>query len=518
MSRFDQSLAPTLVIFASLMLACPPPQHREAAAAERAPAPAARRAASNRAEEPMAPRKLYTAGTRHLLFQVFTATSNPEIPGQGDRAFTPPKRADLLAMTRTLVDRIGATGDARNKLGIALGPLAFDHTDEETVQLIRDGFAIAEQLDVAVAFHIDDSMYWASRTRLWENPANVEWLDWKGTPNKGRRMDWGPKPTRLKPQMCFNSPEIVKLVEERASLIGREVAKGVAALRAAGRPELYAGVIAGWETQIGRDLATDRYLGYCGLTNKGFSAANPPADLDRERTRLVAEFIDLWARSLQGAGVPKDSIYAHIAFTVQGLEDESRMKRASWEEQVHFATPDVVFGSSYRPGFSTYPAPGTFTSIYSELEKRGTPPWASAEGTNIVPNGAPGEPTMETYLGRHFNHGAALVNVFSWGIGGASQKDNMFRRVTESNEAIEAYRKFLRGGALVEDPARPLSMPEFRAKIERIQRELPPWVQRTRDQNAAQAIMKRLDAQVRKGDLQGANRVADEVLELIESK
>jgi hypothetical protein len=51
---------------------------------------------------------------------------------------------------------------------------------------------------------------------------------------------------------------------------------------------------------------------------------------------------------------------------------------------------------------------------------------------------------METYLARSFNHGATLVTLFSWGIGGPSMKNtNPFRIVTEGPDALSAYRKFL---------------------------------------------------------------------------
>ena len=172
--------------------------------------------------------------------------------------------------------------------------------------------------------------------------------------------------------------------------------------------------MAGWETQLGRDFTTGKYLGFCGLANKGFSLNRPPKDIDYQRTRLVKEFIDLWALELIRGGVPEEKLYSHIVFTIQGLDDEKRVARASYEEKVHFSTPDVAFGDVYRPGFSTYPTPGTFVGIYEQLQANGNPPWASAEGTNIIPNGAPGERSMETYLGRMFNHGAVLVNIFSW--------------------------------------------------------------------------------------------------------
>ena len=52
----------------------------------------------------------------------------------------------------------------------------------------------------------------------------------------------------------------------------------------------------------------------------------------------------------------------------------------------------------------------------------------------------PGEPTMETYLGRMFNHGAVMVNVFSWGIGGEAMRNNFFRQATENPEALAPMR------------------------------------------------------------------------------
>jgi hypothetical protein len=42
----------------------------------------------------------------------------------------------------------------------------------------------------------------------------------------------------------------------------------------------------------------------------------------------------------------------------------------------------------------------------------------------------PGEPDMETYLGRMFDRGAVMVSVFSWDIGGEAMRNNFFRRAT----------------------------------------------------------------------------------------
>ena len=66
------------------------------------------------------------------------------------------------------------------------------------------------------------------------------------------------------------------------------------------------------------------------------------------------------------------------------------------------------------------------------------------------PPECPAKPNMETYLGRMFNHGAVMVNIFSWGIGGEAMRNNFFRRATENPEALAAYAKFLRRETLVE--------------------------------------------------------------------
>ena len=132
---------------------------------------------------------------------------------------------------------------------------------------------------------------------------------------------------------------------------------------------------------------------------------------------------------------------------------------------------------------------------------------------------------METYLGRMFNRGAVLVNIFSWGMGGeALRGKNMFRIVTESTEAIAAYRKFLDGRRLIEDPQSPLSMTAFQTGLEELRRKkriidqkLPRWAEATRKINQAEAMMKRLDKFIAEGNFLEANRTADEILGVIES-
>ena len=226
--------------------------------------------------------------------------------------------------------------------------------------------------------------------------------------------------------------------------------------------------------------------------------------------QVVKEFMELWANSLHAGGVPREKIFCHIAFTDQGLRKADA--KESYAVKVDFALPEVAFSSAYRPGFSTYPEGATFQAIYAVLAKHGSPGWISAEGTNVSPTSMPGEPTMETYLGRMFNHGAVMVNVFSWGIGGEAMRDNFFRRATENPEALAAYATFLRHTALVETAPTGFSSEAFQDKMRRIQKELPDWVQGSGKQAQAMPLTEKLQAFIKNKHWQEADKVADELL------
>jgi hypothetical protein len=447
--------------------------------------------------------------TKYVNFQLMTGLHGYAGPQPKPGRFALSK-TQLEEFVRDVVKAIGMTGDARHKLGFTVGPLCFDMPDEETSQFIHDSFAVARENDVAVAFHIDDSISWGERKDLLSNPDNIETADWKQKPNAGRRADWGPKPTKFPPQMCFNSLEIQAAVKARASLIGAEVKKELEALKASRKEHLFAGIIAGWETMIGRDFETDRPLGYRALSHRGFSESNPPKDPDLERVKVVKEFIDLWAKSLHAAGIPTEKIFCHIAFTSQGLDPKEKAQTTS-----HFSPPEVAFSSAYRPGFSTYPEGSTFKNIYAVLAEHGSPGWISGEGTNVSPTGMPGEPNMETYLGRMFNHGAVMTNIFSWGIGGESKRDNFFRKATESTEALAAYAKFLRHETLVETASTGFSASGLQDKMHRIQKDLPDWVKKSGQQARVMPLMQKLDTLIKDKKWQEADKVADEILALM---
>ena len=252
--------------------------------------------------------------TRYLAFQIFTgAFDSAEM-----RQSLPPPPDSLRKTVEGIRGRVYVAAAPGRRLGFIPGPLAFDNPDEQVRQLVAASFDIALQTDMAVGLHIDDSMFWG-RLKSLNSPGNLEWLDWSGKAGTGRRLDWSSKPLKILPQLCLNSEGVRQEVKKRAALIGDEVRKGLKKLHDAGKDDLFIGLIAGWETQIGKDFDTGRPLGYHALANEGFSAAHPPADFERARRGLVREFVAFWAESLVKAAVPKDKIYSHIAFTSEPM-------------------------------------------------------------------------------------------------------------------------------------------------------------------------------------------------------
>jgi len=250
--------------------------------------------------------------TRYLAFQIFTYFSpDPKVASlmsSGSKEPLVPGTAALRAYVEDIKQRIGTVGDRRTRLAVMLGPLCFAQSDDEVTRFVERAFDLALETDVAVGFHIDDSIFWLRRQDLWSDPKNVEVMDWEGTPCTGRRLDWGRKPTVAPPQMCFNSPVIRREVQQRAALLGKAIQAGVSRLHQLNKPELFAGVIAGWETMIGQDFETGKYLGYRALLNRGFSREHPPRDLDLERQDVVREFIELWSDGLAGAGIGRGGV------------------------------------------------------------------------------------------------------------------------------------------------------------------------------------------------------------------
>ena len=217
------------------------------------------------------------AGPRFLLFQS-GRTMAPSLAGMPGsfRVFT---KAEMDEPVDEIIASIGELGNGTTRqLGIAFGPLSFDMTDAQLRMAIGNAFAIAERKNVAVAFHIDDLMFWYNRADLWSNRNNVEWSDWNGTVVPHRIIGWvlDGRPV-LAPPMCYNSPAIKAEAERLArEVIGAEIRRGLEHLYGIGKPYLFAGVIAGWETRLQDELAATSILWLLCFEESRLQRGEPP--------------------------------------------------------------------------------------------------------------------------------------------------------------------------------------------------------------------------------------------------
>src|SRR5882724_8490676 len=116
-----------------------------------------------------------------------------------------------------------------------------------------------------------------------------------------------------------------------------------------------------------QDGAPKVRLGYCALTNAGYSAVNPPADLSRAIAEVNRTFVASWARGLAGAGLPSDRLYTHVAASA-GYEGAPALDFTN-------APLRVAFNDVSRPGFTTYPwerLRDGFDPVYQELATHGS--------------------------------------------------------------------------------------------------------------------------------------------------
>jgi len=390
---------------------------------------------------------------QYLLFQIFIGSPDFR-SGVYHRAMS---KEDILRVARHIADTVRtARSDPNRILGFAVGPIAMDQGQDDARSVIRDAFDVALETDMAVALHLDDYMFWTQAR--WPDgrllravQGTAEWRDWSGAPAGGLEISWLPN-VKLAPQMCYESPEVRNFASYwTRDVIGGEVKKQFDRLVAAGKSQLFAGIIVGWESNLA--------YGYCSLSHLGYSSQRQPADFDREREHVLQRHIERWAKGIYDSGIPRDLIFTHIGPIPRRDYEKmsamlSRARIREMPQSTAFRAFWTAFNSYSNGGFSAYPEEGRFEDIYEAVQAQNSRKWAMAEGTNTVlgPGTLPGVEARsslnwETYLGRSFNHGATIVNIF----GGFQGYSGEFTRSTESEDAITAYRKFLRGDSLVED-------------------------------------------------------------------
>lgn len=387
---------------------------------------------------------------------------------------------------KSLAAKLGTTGDGKTRQ-LAFGvSLPFFVSDEaQTVRAIGESFEIARLTNVAVHFNFDDHIRWDGRPDLWNwydptkpgyNPANkinVEWYDWDGTPNKRRYLTPVGVPAPA-PHMCYNSPAILKEVQRIANLvIGPTFRKEISELKQEKREYLFAGITVGAELNfddyskiprlssipsnldpmhrqfmkmlmlasimMDEDKAPHSRVGYCSLTNAGYSKANPPPDFNAALATVDRKFIEFWDEQFVDNGISCSRLYTHVA--ASALQDSNNN-----------APIGIAFNPYARPGWSTYPIgilEDGFQPLYAALAGHGSPAWGGVEANATFGNpNASAKIGWEEYLAWHYNHGAKLVGI---NIGASDQSlTSSLSNAAFGREATAAYIKFLRGQPLSE--------------------------------------------------------------------
>jgi hypothetical protein len=388
--------------------------------------------------------------TQYLAFQLFVSSSTePTGDNKGLSGFiSPAKMEDFFSAVHS---EVGTSAGACRKPAIMIGPIALDFSNADITNLIDQSFELAKRFDIAVGFHIDEGKFWANRPDLWKNPDNVEWIDWKRTPNTSSYVPW--VAARLAPLMCFNAPLLKIAVNDFMSNIATAIKSNLNQLVHSKKEYLYAGTIVGWEPGIYPDRDTKMVSGYHALSNKGFGAGNLPVDTDQERVKILHEYMEWMSEPFGALGLPINKTYSHTVFLPRNYYDSlvsinPDFGKRSYAEVNNFSLPEVALGNGYTPGFSTYPLTGVLEEIHDLVNNSR---WASAEGTDIIPE-MPPVPSgygMESYLARHYNYGCRLVTIFAFHLRGDPFTEAL-NDISEGPKAIAAYKKFLSGVRLIE--------------------------------------------------------------------
>ncbi len=403
---------------------------------------------------------------QYLIFNIGELGTYPQLPIQPDQIYAT-INMDIANTIRPLGSQ---TGDGKHELGFMVilpvwvwnAGLGQGHREADII--INEAFQVAKDRNMAVYFALDTN--YGETPNIWNwfdpkqygydpaNVKNVEWTDWSGTPTKARYSEQG-SGAKLPPVMCYNSKEVVSESDYiAADVIAPPILKGIADLRSIGKEGLFAGITVGMEPSLDdysvidqldpaiakhmdQDGAQKVRLGYCALTNAGYSQSNPPADYPAALAAINQAYTTLWAKDLVDAGISKDKLYTHVPADADAL-------------QVRYtnAPIGIAFNEYSRPGFTTYaagPIADNFDSLYGVLSQHGARHWGATETSPTSVTGKPLNP--ETFLAWHFNHGANLmvINTADTTTGGQAIGKDIW-----SSASVAAYKKFLSGDSLQE--------------------------------------------------------------------
>jgi len=412
----------------------------------------------------MPTRVIDVGSTQYLLFQEFTGGND----GTGvfhqitsDQAQLKSFFEDYISKIQNKLQTSALSAGINRKYGFSIGPLTLDQSDQELSATINTAFDVAIEKNVAVAFHFDVTHFWKNAknpdgTRLSDGTGihdNREWKDWNKTIADKDMWD---NEKGIMPSMCFECDQVKVLVDHIArNVIAPAIKAGIDRLHSSGKQDLFAGVIIGWEA------GSNNPLGRHSLTLKGYNSAVSLAVLHKAQQQILHDYLERWAKLMADNGIPREKLYTHTTnfsqfdmdYAFSGVKDHlGERGYFDWlltnlgNGTDSFWEP---FNDYSNAGFSIYvnsSQEGIFEAIYAEAAKH-SGSWAESEGTNTTIEGKPSEINWETYLGKIFNHGGTLANIFGGFLGAHSGGYGMS---TESQEAVAAYQKFLRGENLIE--------------------------------------------------------------------
>ena len=407
--------------------------------------------------------------TQYLIFNA-GEYGDPSVPKSAAAVYADAVYKDVDTKVADFLSRIGTAGDGTHKLGfMIILPVWYWNSglggdDGQADAVIGKMFDLAATRNIAVYFTIDTNYGETANIYNWWDPSqpgynpanksNVEWTDWDGTPTKVRYNLQG-SGAKLPPVMCYNSPAILKESSYIArSVVAPAIEKGIASLKSVGKENLFAGITLGLEPslddysvmdqldpalgkQMDQDGARKVALGYCALTNSGYSKSNPPTSFSLALAKINQDYTSYWGKALVDAGISKNKLYTHVAAGAEGPL-----------LQYTNAPLDIAFNDYSRPGWTTYaagPIANNFNVLYDLLAKHGTPHWAATETSPTSVNGKTLNP--ETFLAWHFNHGAAVMVINT---GDTSAGGQVIARDIWAPRSIAAYKKFLSGAVLRE--------------------------------------------------------------------
>ena len=204
----------------------------------------------------------------------------------------------------------------------------------------------------------------------------------------------------------------------------------------------------GFDTD-GVPIAGNQYLCcYHALTNLGYSSARPPTDYDGVLNTAIETWIEVWATGLITGGVPKASLYTHIAY------DPYQPFTDNVGNIFNFFPGVDAFTAHTTPGFSIY---GTDPYLDASGEYQGTvlgllsanksAVWGISEGTNVSQTSTQDTSSMLAYLTYAFKSSATYVNLFGFTTFDPSLWDE-YEQATMAPASMAAYRWFISNGTL----------------------------------------------------------------------